>query len=319
MAKFVYDKEHLRFKRVRTSVSGVIWTVVKYILASFAIAVGIYVIFALVYDTERDKTLIRENRELQAQLDQMTEKMEIISKAVDNLDMRDRSIYRDVFNTDPPQFAFGQVDTSSDFRNRYARHDKSLIEDAAQRLKVLEMNASYIEQSFALIQNRFSEDETVRSEVPCVVPLKDFNLLQTGASIGKKVNPFYKNVKEHTGIDLLAPVGTEVFCTADGVVEDIEKNKKGSGNRVVVTHGREYQTVYSHLSVISVRKGQSIKRGMVLGRVGTSGMTFAPCLHYEVLRNGAVQDPVYYFFADLSPAEYRDMLQMAATTGQSMD
>lgn len=319
MARFIYDKENLRFKLEKRGVAGVLWSIVKYILLSFVVAVGIYVIFALVYDTGREKMLLRENRELMAQLDQMNARMDIMGKAVENLDLRDREIYNDVFNTDPPEFGFVPDDSTTDLRNLYSLHDKALIDDAHEKVLSLEQDVASVNSSLALLAEKFSKSATVRRFIPSIVPIKDFKSAQTGASTGKKVNPFFKSIREHTGIDLLAPVGTEVLCTADGSVTGIDKSKKGFGNRVTVTHDGGYVTTYSHLSSISVSKGQRVSRGMVIGRVGVSGTTFVPCLHYEVIRNERYQNPVYFFFADLSPAESQEILMMAMNTGQSMD
>jgi len=134
------------------------------------------------------------------------------------------------------------------------------------------------------------------------------------------LNPFFKSIREHTGIDLVSPAGTEVICAADGQVVKIEKTGKGFGNRVTVSHGDRYQTTYSHLADnIIVRNGQVVKQGTIIGRVGSSGTTFAPCLHYEVIKDGEYQDPVNYFFADLNPNDYREMMIISMTTGQSID
>jgi murein DD-endopeptidase MepM/ murein hydrolase activator NlpD len=124
---------------------------------------------------------------------------------------------------------------------------------------------------------------------------------------------------KHNGLDLIAPAGEPVHAVADGVVKEVIKSRKGLGNVVVVDHGNGYVTRYAHLADIEVRKGRKVKRGTRLGYVGVSGNSFAPHLHYEVLRDTLVMDPVNHFFASVTPVEYMNMLIMSVSTGQSMD
>ena len=137
--------------------------------------------------------------------------------------------------------------------------------------------------------------------------------------MGERVNPFYKVKIAHNGLDLIAPDGTPVHAAADGVVKDVVKSRKGLGNVVTIDHGHGYVTRYAHLADIEVRKGRKVRRGARIGYVGISGNSFAPHLHYEVLKDTLTLDPVHHFFAGVSPDEYVNMLIMSASTGQSMD
>ena len=137
--------------------------------------------------------------------------------------------------------------------------------------------------------------------------------------MGKKVNPFYKNVVSHTGMDLLAGTGTEVLAAADGVVETANRKGRIEGNSIVINHKNGYVTKYNNLGDILVRKGQKVRQGAVIGRVGMSGMSFAPHLHYEVLKDTVVLDPVNHMFASVTPEEYLNMMILSVSTGQSMD
>ena len=154
---------------------------------------------------------------------------------------------------------------------------------------------------------------------PMTNPLENFSFAQTGASVGEKINPFYKVPIRHDGLDLVAHSGEPVHATADGVVVNVRKSRKGLGNVVTVDHGNGYVTRYAHLADIEVKKGRVVKKGTRLGYVGVSGNSFAPHLHYEVLRDTVVLDPVNHFFASVSPEDYLNMLVMSVSTGQSMD
>ena len=154
---------------------------------------------------------------------------------------------------------------------------------------------------------------------PMAVPLQDFSFAKTGASTGERINPFYKVKMMHNGLDLIAHTGDPVLAVADGVVVEVVKSRKGLGNVVSIDHGNGYVTRYAHLADIEVKKGRKVKKGTKVGYVGVSGNSFAPHLHYEVLRDTVVLDPVNYFFASVTPDEYVNMLVMSASTGQSMD
>ena len=124
---------------------------------------------------------------------------------------------------------------------------------------------------------------------------------------------------QHSGIDLIAPIGTEVLATADGIVTGIERQNKGYGHTVTIDHGNGLKTFYAHLGDIYVRNNQRVKQGTTIARVGNSGTIFAAALHYEVIRGDRNMDPINYFFADISPVIYQEMMMIAANTGQSME
>lgn len=319
MAKFVYDKEHLRFKLKKVTFWSVIWKLFKYFVLSFSAAVLIYVVFALAYDTDREKMLLRENKEMREQYSKMQETMNLVDNAVGNLELRDREIYNAVFNSDPPRYGLLHEDSTQWQGDLYEKSEKKIIEESDRKLQTLEGVADKIDVALRVATEVFAKKANGVASIPSIIPIRNFTILQTGASVGKKVNPFFKTVRDHNGIDLMAPVGSEVVCTADGFVIDVEKAVRTFGTRVTIEHEDGYVTTYSHLSIATVRRGQEVKAGAMIGRVGLSGTSFAPCLHYEVIRNGKYQEPVNYFFSDLSPFEYDEMLKVAVTTGQSMD
>ena len=154
---------------------------------------------------------------------------------------------------------------------------------------------------------------------PMTHPFETFSYAQTGASVGNKINPFYKVSMTHNGLDIIAPEGVAVLAAADGVVKEVVKSTKGLGNVVEIDHGNGYVTRYAHLADVVARKGRKIKKGTRIGNVGVSGNSFAPHLHYEVHRDTVVLDPVHYLFASVTPEEYLNMVIMSVSAGQSMD
>lgn len=318
MAKYVFDKESGGFKPKRTTFRGVLAATIRYALAVLAASVAFYLVFALAFSTEREQELERENRLLEAEYTALNGRLDLVEGVVGHLRERDRAIYNDLFSTDPPNYLLSAKDTLLPAEDPEKLTETDLVWDAYALVKRMESAASEVSRQLAEIDTAFSGG-LIPTAIPSIVPLVAFSPVQTGASVGKKVNPFYKTIRDHTGLDLMAPSGTPVRCTADGQVVQVVRSEKGMGNQVTVAHKGGFRTVYAHLADIRVSAGQNIRQGAPVGTVGQSGSCFAPCLHYEVLRDGFVQDPVNYFFAELSPATYRDMMTVALTTGQSMD
>ena len=146
---------------------------------------------------------------------------------------------------------------------------------------------------------------------------KDLNRIASG--FGNRVDPVYKVRKFHAGLDFTAPTGTPIYATADGTIKDASFNAGGYGNHVIIEHGFGMQTLYGHMYKIKAKKGQSVKRGEVIGYVGSTGKSTGPHCHYEVHRNGVPVDPIYYFYNDLTPAQYDRILKSAVANSQSLD
>ena len=188
---------------------------------------------------------------------------------------------------------------------------------SASKSESLRMMAANVEENFREIYRLMAARKD--SIPPLSLPLEGMSSAQTGASVGLKHNPLYKVDMQHTGIDLVAPQGSPVYAAADGVVRDIVTSSKRLGNIVEIDHKNGYVTRYALLGDVSVSRGRTVKRGQKIGTVGISSTTFAPHLHYEVLRGGKTLDPVNFLFASVSPEDYAKMLYMSVSTRQSMD
>lgn len=320
MDRYVYDKKKGEFVRKRTRLRSVLLSALIYLCAVLLSALAFYIVFALVFSTERERVLEKEHRLLVDEHARLSEQLDLLDGTVGSLQLRDRTIYQDLFSADPPSYITETRDTllssGGDMENI---PESDLVWDAYAIVSRMESTASQVARWLTEIDTLLSGGTVVPTDIPSIVPLQAFSPVQTGASVGNKINPFYKTIREHTGIDLLAPAGAEVRCSADGKVVEVVRSKKGMGNRVTVAHAAGYRTVYAHLDAIRVSVGQNLRQGAPIGTVGTSGSCFAPCLHYEVRRGDAVEDPLNYFFAELSPTVYRSMMIVALTTGQSMD
>ena len=303
----------------RGRISEIVLTVAKYAGLGIGIAVVSYVSVALSVSTETEKRLMSENRALKEEYENLKEKMEVVGSVISDLEVRDRTIYRDVFNADLPAGTAEPDSSELQVGNLFDKSAGELVWEAYVKGCKVDFTVSRVDGWLDNITANLLERGKKATALPSILPIADFELVQTGASTGQKFSPFFKKLKQHNGMDIMAPIGTDVLCTADGTVTGISRSAKGLGNSVTVTHADGYRTVYAHLSEIAVSLGRSVRQGTLLGKVGISGSCFAACLHYEVWKGDQCQDPVFYFFANLDPVSFRDVAMTAMTTGQAMD
>ena len=313
-SQYIVDKD-FRFKKEKASVWTVICRILMFFVATISLAIVYYILFALVFSTEEERALKQENRLYEQEYPEMASKEALLADVVEGLKVKDDRIYEEIFNTSAPNM--DQFSSLEFLMALDSIPDTDIVSHSAGRLDKLEVSAGRVEENFKRVMEAISASDFVMP--PMSNPLKDFTFAQTGASIGDKINPFYKVPMKHNGLDLIAPAGDPVYAVADGRVKEIIRSRKGLGNVVVIDHGNGYVTRYAHLADIETRKGRKVRRGARLGYVGVSGNSFAPHLHYEVLRDTLVLDPVNHFFASVTPEEYMNILIMSVTTGQSMD
>lgn len=312
---YEFDKDNIRFKKSRPSVWAILRKAFLLLVASVSMAVLYYVILALFFSTEEERRLRSENRMYEREFPMMEEREEMLSGVVEGLMVRDDKIYEEIFHTSAPNMDPG---SSIDYLiGLDSIPDMDIVKQSAYRLDALKVRSADVEANFRAIMEYLQAGDHVMP--PMSNPLKDFSFAQTGASVGERINPFYKVKIMHNGLDLIAPSGDPVHAAADGVVEDVERSRKGLGNVVTISHDGGYRTRYAHLADIEVREGAKVRKGKVIGYVGVSGNSFAPHLHYEVRRDSLIMDPVHYFYESVTPDEYVNMLIMSASTGQSMD
>ena len=312
--QYIIDR-NLRFRRSTRTVWNVVKSILKYTVATVSLAVFYYIVFALVVNTDSERRLIRENRLYERSYRDMLERERLLSDVIAGLEAKDDQIYEEIFHARAPQMDallsedyLAAADTVPDFE---------MVEYAYGKVVSAERRASRVEDNFRKALGLVASGD--RSLPPMSLPLRSVSFAQVGASVGQKVNPFYKVETAHNGVDLIAPQGDPVRAVADGTVTDVVTSRKGLGNVVEITHPGGYVTRYAHLADITVSRGQRVQRGRKIASVGISGNTFAPHLHFELLKGGEYLDPVYCFFAGVTPDEYAGMELMASRTGQSLD
>lgn len=312
-SQYIFDKNDIKFRKKRTSVWAVIRRILVFFVATASMTVLYYVVFAMIFSTDEEQRLKDENRMFEREFPALEEKESLLSDVIDGLRMRDDMIYEEIFHTSAPNMdPLSSIDFLTD-----SIPDSDMVLYADRKISNAAASAGRVEDNFRRIMQIIQDSSFVMP--PMTNPLNDFSFAQTGASVGDRINPFYKVSMRHNGLDMIAPAGQPVHAAADGVVCNIIKSRKGLGNVVEIDHGNGYMTRYAHLADIEVSKGRKVEKGKRIGYVGVSGNSFAPHLHYEVMMDTLVLDPVNYMFASVTPGDYANILVMSVATGQSMD
>ena len=287
----------------------------RYLAATVTTAIGYYVLFSLLFSTEEEKRLQQENDLYATYYQELREKERLVTDVVEGLEARDNALYRKIFETEAP--SVDAVTAADVISVSDSLSESFFLSYSASKSESLRRMAENVEENFREIYRLMAQRNG--SLPPLTLPLEGMSYVQTGASTGIKHNPVYDVDLQHDGIDLVAPQGSVVHAAADGVVRNVIRSNKGLGNIVEIDHRNGYTTRYALLGDISVPQGRTVKRGQKIGTVGISSTTYAPHLHYEVLKDGKVLDPVHFLFASLDPDEYAKMLYMSVSTRQSMD
>ena len=312
--QYIIDR-NLRFRRSTRTVWNVLKSILKYAVATVSLAVFYYIVFALVVNTDSERRLIRENRLYERTYQDMLAREQLLSDVIDGLEVKDDQIYEEIFHARAPHL---DALISDDYLAAADTvPDSEMVEYVYGKVQGAEKTASRIEDNFLKALSLIASED--RALPPMSLPLDSISFAQVGASVGQKVNPFYKVETSHNGVDLIAPQGDPVLAVADGTVTDIIHERTGLGNVVEITHPGGYVTRYAHLADIKVSKGQRVQRGRRIASVGISGNSFAPHLHFELIKDGEYLNPVDCFFAGVTPEEYAAMELMASRTGQSLD
>ncbi len=312
--RYIFDRD-FNLRKVTHSIWEILWTCLKWVIASASLASFCYLLFSFVISTDEEKRLRRENKMYEKLYPELKNKAELLGDEMKDLQYRDATIYKQIFNANAPSVDPQSADLFVFANDSIA--DKDIVEYTQRKASTLFQLVDSVNVNLGQI---ISESKKTSGKFPpMAVPVDGLKYAQVGASVGMKLNPFYKVQTQHNGIDLIVGQGTPVLASGDGIVRDVRRSGKGLGNVVEIEHEGGFVSVYAHLDELSVRKGEQVKTGKKVGTVGVSGNSFAPHLHYEVHKDSLVLDPVNFFFASYSPDEYVKVAYMAATTGQSMD
>jgi len=319
--KFQFDKRTLTYRKVEVGVKQVLFRIFGYLAAASVFAVVVVVLFTTFFDSPKEKQLKREIAAIELQYSVLGKRMARVDQVLGELQEKDDDIYRVIFEAEPIPSSvraagFGGVNR---YRELEQLENSEIVITTTKRLdeltKQLVVQSRSFDEVIALAKNK----EAMLASIPAIQPVSNEKLTRVASGFNYRIHPIYKVRHFHTGIDFSSPRGTEIYATGDGVVEEVTMKKSGYGYHVVLDHGYDYKTLYAHMSRFKVRVGEKVKRGDVIGYVGSTGTSTAPHLHYEVIKNGEKINPMNFFFNDLTPEEYEKVLELSSQSNQSFD
>jgi len=321
--KYYYDSDTLSYRKIEPKKSKFFFYVLLVLfggILAIVVTLTIYFSFPNLH-TPKERAYKRELDQLKFQYELMNRELEEAMTVLAEVEERDNNIYRIYFEADPiseeqRKSGFGGI-------NRYkyleGYENSDILKQTKERIDNLKKRIVIQSKSLDEIVEYAKNKEALLAALPAIQPVQNDDLKRTASGFGMRMHPIYKIRKFHPGMDFSAPVGTPVFATGDAVVQKVSRSRRGYGHHIVLDHGFNYETLYAHLSEISVFRGQKIKRGEIIGYVGNTGTSTAPHLHYEVLKNGRNLNPIYFYFNDLSGNDYEAMFNNSALENQSFD
>ena len=319
--KYYYNTHTLRYEKLVTPFRVKLLRVFAFLATAFVTAALItYFAFRFV-GSPSEKLLRAENDELRDQLQQFNKQLDNLSQQLGSLEKRDNDIYRTIFEAQPIPDSLRalQIEKEREIARVEGLPDDKLILSIDTTIRKLKARIAAQKNSYEELVNLVNNKEKLLAATPAIQPLSNKDLDRIASGYGYRIDPVYKTVKFHAGLDFTAPQGTPIYATADGVIKTAGLSDGGYGNHVVINHGYGYETLYGHMYRIKVRRGQRVSRGEIIGYVGSTGKSTGPHCHYEITKNGRNLDPVYFFYNDLGPNQFDQLLKRAAASNQSMD
>jgi len=319
--KYYYNTNSLRYEKLETPLRVKLLRVFGFIAAAFVTAAIISFFAFRFVGSPNEKLMQMENERLQDKYTELNDRLKAAQQQVSELVKRDNEVYRAIFEANPiPDSARARALAQQEEVARVeGMRDKDLLNSIIGSLNNLTHNVAAQKNSYSEINGLLKNKEKLLAATPAIQPVNNKELNRIASGFGRRIDPIYKTVKFHAGLDFAAPQGTPIYATANGRVTIAGNTGDGYGNHVVINHGYGYETLYGHMVRVKVRPGEQVNRGEVIGWIGSTGKSTGPHCHYEVHKNGQKIDPVYFFYNDLSPEQYDLLLKRAAASNQSLD
>jgi murein DD-endopeptidase MepM/ murein hydrolase activator NlpD len=319
--KYYYNTNTLRYEKLETPLRVTLLRVLGFLSASIVTALILVALAYKYFPSANEKRLMARNESLNDNYYVLSEKLQKLQDQMGELEKRDNNVYRAIFEAAPiPDSARARSEEQQkEFQLVQGMDQENLYGSIANSLDNLTSRMSVQAKSYIQIDGFIKNKEQLLACTPAIQPVSNKDLRRLASGFGYRIDPVYKTTKFHAGLDFAAPQGTPIYATANGTVEVAGNTGNGYGNHVVINHGYGYTTLYGHMFKVKARAGQKVKRGEVIGYVGSTGKSTGPHCHYEVRRNGQPVDPVYYFYNDITPEQYDRLLKLAASPNQSFD
>lgn len=319
--KYQFNRDSLSYEKVKVGFRERLLRYLSWMATVLVfMAMGVFIAYNTI-DSPKEKALNREIETLRGEYDLLNKRLGDLSLVLNDLQERDNGIYRVIFEADPlpdevRKAGFGGVNRYEKYR-RLANGD--IIENTTKKVDILSKQLAVQSKSYDEILAMVRNKSLMLASIPAIQPIANKDLKLMASGFGYRTDPIYKTIKFHAGMDFAASTGTPIFATGDGIVVKADYDNGGYGNHVRITHGYGYLTLYGHMSKIKAKAGQKVKRGDIIGYVGSTGKSVGPHLHYEVHKNNEAINPVNFYYNDLTPAEYAKMIELNNSQNQAFD
>ncbi len=319
--KFTFNPHTLKYERYQVPFRIILLRTLAYIITVFICSFLILLFLYFNFNSPKEKLLKQTNQDLIDNYSILNDQLHILQSQVNELENRDNNIYRTIFEASPipDSIRLQMIEKEKEVQRISVVTNNELVKQMSNQVNNLKEKIAFQTESYNDIVNMIKNKQLLLAAIPSIQPVSNKDLSRIASGFGYRIDPIYKIPKFHAGIDFAAPLGTPIYATADGVVTEADFNTGGYGNHVVINHGYGYQTLYGHMLKTKATIGAKVKRGEVIGYVGSTGKSTGPHLHYEIKHYGYAVDPIYYFYNDLSPSQYDRVLKLGASNNQSLD
>lgn len=324
--KYYYNTETCSYERAKITKSDVTLNLLGFLAVGLVMAVAILLIHNAYYETSTESQLKKENEELLDHYAKLQVDVDEVNKVIEALEDRDDNIYRKIYEAEPLPATVRTAGHGG--AEKYKRimenglSDKALVRSTTEQIERIKRRASIQNQSFDELIRLANDKASSLTSIPSIQPIENKDLTNLVSGYGMRINPFHKARVPHEGIDFSAPRGTPVYATGNGKVKFVKNDSRlqtGHGNYVEIDHGHGYVTKYAHLDDVKVKKSDVVKRGQIIGLVGSSGGSAAPHVHYEIILHDKKIDPINYLMQNLDENDYKKLLKLSTRENQSFD
>jgi len=318
---YLYNSQTLTYERVYPSIGKKIFIIIRNLLGGIILGViGFWFVMYYLLDSPKEVELKKENRLIRAQYNVLSKRLDNVTDVLRDIQQRDDNMYRAIFHADPITSAIRNSVSGGVGKYDYLMElsNPELIVLTAKKMDVISKQLYVQSKSFDQILDLSKQQQDRLQHIPSIQPVSNKDLSKVASGYGTRIDPIYGTLRFHAGMDFTAKEGTDIYATGDGIVTWADW-RQGYGNCIIIDHGYGFETLYGHMSAYVAKLGQKVKRGELIGKIGSTGKSTGPHLHYEVHVKGKPDNPAKYYFMDLTPEEYDRMLQIAANHGQVMD
>lgn len=319
--KYYYNTHSLRYEKLETPFRVKLLRVFAFV-ATAIVTSAIISYFAFQFiGSPGEKILRAQNDRLKTNYENLSDEVKSLDQQMAELEKRDNTVYRSIFEAKPipDSIRVKAMEKEKEIAKVARMDDYEVVESIQKTLTTLASRIRTQKNSYVELEGLMKNKEKILAATPAIQPVSNKELNRIASGFGYRIDPVYKTIKMHAGLDFAAPQGTPIYATANGRIKIAGNSSGGYGVHVVIDHGYGYETLYGHMVRVKSRAGQHVTRGEIIGYVGTTGKSTGPHCHYEVRKNGTKIDPIYFFYNDLSPQQFDELLKRAQASNQSFD